>query len=43
MYFDCNKLLRRIIVKFGMQERYKNYESAKAGFHNHYAEIFLCQ
>ncbi len=41
MYFDCNKLRERIIVKCGIQERRKNYGTAKTGFHNHYAEIFF--
>lgn len=43
MYFDCNKLRGRIIMKCGMKERYKNCGAAKAGFHNHCTEIFLCQ
>jgi hypothetical protein len=43
MYSDCNKLCGRIIVKCGMKERYKNCGAAKAGFHNHCTEIFLCQ
>ncbi len=43
MYSDCNKLCGRIIVKCEIKERYKNCGAAKAVFHNHCTEIFLCQ
>lgn len=43
MYFDRNKLRGRIIVKCGIQERRKNYGTAKTVFHKHCTEIFLHQ